>query len=154
MEGIQYYLLLVACSQRKRPDQDLMPALERYDGNTYRVIRKLQRENQWPSNVDVLILSAEFGLIAADQPIPLYERRMDRARATELRPAVLEVLRNHLRNHIRYVSMYVDLGQDYLPAIEGVQALCCGTPIVYAQGRIGQRLANLKHWLVERWKQP
>jgi len=153
MQDTHHHLLLIACSQRKRTDQNLVPALERYDGNTYRMIRKLQHVKQWPSNVDILILSAEFGLIAADQPIPFYEKRMDRARAIELRPAVLTALQNCLKGDKQYASLYIDLGKDYLPAIEGFEILYGNMQITCAQGRIGQRLHNLKCWLTERWLQ-
>lgn len=153
MQKARRHLLLIACSQRKRLDLELLPALERYDGNAYRVIRKLQREDRWPFLVDVVILSAEFGLIDADKPIPYYERRMDQARATELCPTVLTALQERLNGHQRYASVYIDLGQDYLPAIDGIESLCHGTSIVYAQGRIGQRLSSLKRWLIERWRE-
>jgi hypothetical protein len=65
-------LLILSCSQRKRPDAILLPALERYDGPMFRVLRKFLREN--PSkelHPDVYILSAQFGLISADQLIPI-----------------------------------------------------------------------------------
>jgi hypothetical protein len=150
MQKSRRHLLLIACSQRKRLDPEPLPALERYDGNTYRVIRKLQREDRWPFLVDVVILSAEFGLIDADKSIPYYERRMDRARAAELRSTVLATLQERLKGNQQYDSVYVDLGGDYLPAIDGIESLCNGTSIVCAQGRIGQRLSNLKQWLGER----
>jgi hypothetical protein len=153
MQKARRHLLLIACSQRKRLDTAPLPALERYDGNTYRVIRKLQREDRWPFLVDVVILSAEFGLIDADKPIPYYERRMDRARAAELRSTVLATLQKRLNGNQQYKSVHIDLGRDYLPAIDGIKELCNGVSIIFAQGRIGQRLGNLKRWLIERWRE-
>ena len=47
------YLLIVTCSQRKRSDPELLPALERYDGIFFRIIRKARREGNWPDNLDV-----------------------------------------------------------------------------------------------------
>ena len=32
-------LLIMSCSQRKRPDLGLLPAIERYDGGHFRVLR-------------------------------------------------------------------------------------------------------------------
>lgn len=52
-------LLIVSCSQRKRSDLGLLPAIERYDGVYFRLLRKAQREGYWPENLDVLILSAQ-----------------------------------------------------------------------------------------------
>lgn len=36
-------LLIVACSKRKRLDSSLLPAIERYDGSTFRTIRRFLR---------------------------------------------------------------------------------------------------------------
>ncbi len=51
-------LLVLSCSQRKRPDSSLLPAIERYDGGNHRLLRKAKREGHWPESLDVLILSA------------------------------------------------------------------------------------------------
>ncbi len=146
-------LLLLACSQRKRPDADLLPAWERYDGGTYRVMRNLRRRGVWPFTVDVYILSARFGLIPAEQPIPDYDQRMTRTRARELRPQVLQALEKLLATG-QYDTLYLDLGQDYLPAVEGWEHLARKYGVAYqqARGRIGQRLRALRQWLLERWR--
>jgi hypothetical protein len=81
-------LLILACSQRKRPDEGLLPAVERYDGPTFRVLRRFLREGI-SEPPDVLILSAEHGLIPQDLPIAAYDRKMTPARARELRPQIL-----------------------------------------------------------------
>ena len=63
-------LLLIACSQRKRVNPELLSALERYEGNTYRMIRKLKREEQFPRSVDgdsVETLDQPFYFIASGQ---------------------------------------------------------------------------------------
>jgi hypothetical protein len=73
-------LLILACSQRKRPDAELLPALERYDGPAFRVLRRFLRSRA-PDPPDVLILSAEHGLIPRDLPIAAYDRKMTPARA-------------------------------------------------------------------------
>lgn len=38
------YLLILACSQRKRVDAGLLPAIEHYDGVNFRAIHKAKRE--------------------------------------------------------------------------------------------------------------
>src|SRR5437764_14093390 len=83
-------LLLVACSQRKRDTPGLLPAIERYDGPIFRLIRRFRRYR--PTGPTVAILSAAFGLIPADHPIPWYDRRMTPARAHALRPDVERAL--------------------------------------------------------------
>jgi hypothetical protein len=59
-------LLILACSQRKNPARGKLPAIDRYDGPAFRVLRKYSRDSA--ANLPtVLILSAKHGLIAADQ---------------------------------------------------------------------------------------
>ena len=70
------YLLIVTCSQRKRPDPGLLPAIERYDGVHFRVLRKARQEGHWPANLDVLIVSTKYGLLDLDTAIENYDLRM------------------------------------------------------------------------------
>ncbi len=63
-------LLILSCSRRKRLDKDLLPAVERYDGPAFRVLRRFLREMPFEAP-DVPILSAEYGLIPHDLPIAL-----------------------------------------------------------------------------------
>jgi hypothetical protein len=37
-------MLILACSRRKRPDEGLLPAIERYDGPAFRMVRRFLRE--------------------------------------------------------------------------------------------------------------
>ena len=84
-------LLILACSRRNLLDDGPLPAVERYDGPAFRILRRFLRER--PSEApDVLILSAEHGLIAQDTPILAYDREMTAARARELRPQTLAEL--------------------------------------------------------------
>ena len=78
-------LLILSCSQKKRSSPGSIPALERYDGPAFRVMNKFIRvcspEAQLP---DTYILSAKFGLISADKPIPHYDHRMTPQRIKDL----------------------------------------------------------------------
>jgi len=78
-------LLILSCSQRKRADLVWLPALERYDGPVFRMLRKFLRA--CPSkefHPEVFILSAQFGFISANQLIPDYDCQMTPQRASEL----------------------------------------------------------------------
>jgi hypothetical protein len=66
-------LLLIACSATKQPDPELLPALDRYQGTWFKVLHGYRRAHpQEAQTLDVWILSAEFGFIAAPTPIPDY----------------------------------------------------------------------------------
>lgn len=137
-------LLLQACSQRKITAPDQLPAIERYDGVSYRVIKKYLRENpNAAAELTILILSAEFGLIASTEMIPDYNRRMDKTRADELQNPVLNAWQNIVGNRI-FSDIFINVGADYLPALKLISL-----PIEtkYAGGGIGERNGQLKRWL-------
>jgi cytoplasmic iron level regulating protein YaaA (DUF328/UPF0246 family) len=110
------YLLIIACSQRKRPDPGRLPAIERYDGVNFRVLQKAKRERYLPDNLDILILSAKYGLIEATTPIENYGLKMTKQRAMELQTEVSRDLDNYL-SKTRYDEIFVNLGKAYLTTI-------------------------------------
>lgn len=91
--------------------------MERYDGYFFRIIKKAKRDGAIRDDLDVVILSAEFGIIDSDDHIPDYDRRMDRKRAAELQDDVVSTLRDRLQSegHDRVV---VNMAKDYERAIE------------------------------------
>ena len=143
------YLLILACSQRKLNNQELLPAIERYDGGSFRVLRKIQRNQKYQNNIKTLILSAKYGLIEASTLIADYEQRINQQRAKELNSQVLKNLKKYL-NQDNYSDIYIDLGNDYSSAIKGIEDLFPRGQIILAQGRIGERLKQLKLWLEEK----
>ena len=78
-------LVILSCSQRKVQSASLMPAIERYDGPAYLVVRKWMRTiPDARRDHEFLILSAEFGLISDSLRIPYYDRRMTVGRAKRI----------------------------------------------------------------------
>jgi hypothetical protein len=81
--------LIISCSQRKRDPRTfphvrneiaaapMAPAWNVYDGNQIRIVRKHHPYR----DLDVLILSARFGLLTPRSVIPLYNDKLDWARA-------------------------------------------------------------------------
>jgi len=139
--------LILSCTQAKRSDDGLLPALERYDGPTFRVVRRFLAEAD-PAlrDVDVYVLSARYGLIAADQRIADYDQRMTPARAAELRPQVLARLQEILSQG--YAEVFFSLGRSYLQAVNGFDALVpAGTRVTVSRAAAGRRLTELKRWL-------
>jgi hypothetical protein len=142
------YLLILACSQRKRPDPGLLPAIERYDGVNFRVLKKARREGYWPSGLRVLILSAKYGLLEADEPIENYNLRMTRDIAGRLRDSI-GIRLDEVLCETNWQNIFVNLGGDYLPAIASASELTrFGDTVVYASGGIGTRMAHLRQWLL------
>ena len=50
-------LLVLGCSQTKRDSVGELPAIDRYDGPSYRVLRGYLREHVWPDDLSVAVLS-------------------------------------------------------------------------------------------------
>lgn len=142
------YLLIMGCSQRKRSDLGLLPAIERYDGVNYRVLRKARREGYWPANLDVLILSAKYGLLRPEVGIEDYDLRMTKRRALELRPFIVPELVKKVKS-VSYTELFLNLGKVYLCALEGWEdALKRDTTVIHAKGGIGQKAAQMRQWLL------
>jgi hypothetical protein len=139
-------LLIVACSQRKNPTTKPLPAIERYDGPAFRVLRKFLRERRRAAP-KILILSGKHGLIDAQTPISNYDVRMTRASAQAFRPDVLARLTT-LMAVAPIQSIGVCLGQDYDPAVDELRShIPQETTIETLGGGLGQRLTRLKNWL-------
>jgi hypothetical protein len=142
------YLLILACSQRKRSNSGLIPAIERYDGVNFRVIRKARREGYWPTNLEVLILSARFGLLKPNVAIADYDLRMTKYLATAMRSTVEFQLIEGIKAK-SYTEIFVNLGRDYLLALGSWEtALPPWTTVIYARGGIGQKASQMRNWLI------
>lgn len=93
------------------------------------------------------ILSAEFGLIPAETPIPDYDHRMTPARAEALCEQVRDALAEALTDG-DYAATFISLGISYWPALPLAPGLNTHLgKLTIAAGGIGQRLAQLKRWL-------
>jgi Family of unknown function (DUF6884) len=139
-------MLILACSRRKRSDERLLPAIERYDGPAFRVLRRFLREGS-ANAPSVLILSAEYGLIAHNLRIAAYDRVMSPARARELRPLVLAKL-NRIFSTQAPQDILVFAGRSYLTALgtDGASPIA-GYEVRVCRGTLGRKLSELHDWL-------
>lgn len=142
-------LLILSCSQRKHVSQERLPAIERYNGPLFFVLRRFLRECPHQARLlDVHILSAAYGLIPGDFSTQFYNQKMDISRAVELRPEVNSKFSEILRHN--YASICLVLGETYLKAFENALELVpIRTESIIAHGRIGEKQAQLKDWLWE-----
>jgi hypothetical protein len=168
MHDPPHRLLVLACTATKRPDLGQLPALQRYDGPSFRTVRRWRMLNPCEAErLDVLILSARLGLITADAPIEDYDQRMTQRQALALQPAVSAALHQFFALHSSYAATLIHLGQDYLPALvpdlgNGLDAAgharhihtqlatIAGVQpgiITLTAGGIGTQLGQIKRWL-------
>jgi hypothetical protein len=132
---------VLGCSQTKREAPGLLPAIDRYDGSPYRVLRSYLREREWPSNLSVAILSAKYGLVGGFTSIASYDERMTPLKATELAPQCSLTLSTWATEHN---SIHFSLGKDYLPAVApAIERDLKGKAEVFG-GPIGMKLSQIK----------
>ena len=150
------YLLLISCSQRKHEKPESCAAIDVYDGPLYRMLRKLRREQGIPKNLDVLIISAKYGLIYEQTHIDIYDQKMTPQRATHLRSGVKQKLSKWIETKrwitgtiSGYDQVFINLGKVYMQTLEGFHwGFHLGfVSILEASGGIGQRVSQTKTWL-------
>jgi len=141
--------LILGCTQAKKAVSCRLSAIERYDGPTFRVLRKFLSEG--PSelqDVDVYVLSARHGLITGDTATDDYDLKMTERRASDIRRQTLEDLEEVFAQG--YDEVFISLSRLYLQAIDGFDGLAPdGTGITVSQAAMGRRLTELKHWLYQ-----
>ena len=137
-------LLILSCSQRKHTSEDLLPAIERYNGPLFFVLRRFLRECPHEAKqLDVYILSAVYGLISAGYSVPFYDQKMNMSRVLELQPQIKTTFSSILHND--YVSIC------FLQTFEGLLDLVPRfTESVVPYGPIGKKQTQLKQWLWEK----
>jgi hypothetical protein len=118
-----------------------------YDGVAYRTIRKAKRDGHFPADLDMLIVSAKYGIISPRTKIVRYEQRMTAERAGQLADQCPATLKAYLeRGSYREVLLW--MGRDYRAAIAPLAKWKPkGIKSRTARGRIGQKLRCLKGWL-------
>ena len=144
-------LLILSCSQLKDASHEPLPAIDRYNGPLFLVLRRFLRECPRRARLlDVYILSAAYGLIPGDFPTAWYDRKLNTSRVVELQSQVnttfLEILRYN------YISICFVLGKTYLRAFENLRQLVpAHTEPIVAYGPMGTKQTQLKKWL---WREP
>jgi hypothetical protein len=143
-------LLILKCSARKRGEAELIPAIERYDGPLWQVLRSFVRAQPlFAADIDVYVLSAGFGLISAARSIPWYDQTMAPERADELRPMALACFHNLM--DAGYSDLCLGLSHRYLRAMQGWEALVpMDMRVTLTDGPMGTKLGQLRAWLEGR----
>lgn len=142
MEGRK--LLVLGCSQTKLDAPGLLPAINRYDGSPYRVLRNYLRQQDWPENLSVAVLSAKYGLIGGITGIENYDERMTPEKANAMASKCRATLLDWASKHSEF---YFSLGKDYLPAVMPTINSGLGNKTKIFNGPIGMKLNQIKEVL-------
>ncbi len=141
-------LLILSCSARKHQVAGEVAAWDLYDGVAFRVLKQLQKEGRFPEDVDILILSARYGLIRPHDKITFYDQRMNRRIAEHQAPHNCALLRR-MMSAGKYTEVFVNVGRTYLLALHPFATwVSPSVKIVVAAGGIGRKLRQMKQWLL------
>lgn len=137
-------LIVMSCSKTKKHLENV-PAMDLYDGQAYRVIRKRS-----PENLEILIISAKYGPIRSTDVVSYYDQVMTVARAAEMRDHVESVISSFILDHSPD-RIFIILGFPYNLSISKklMDFLDENFCLQVASGPIGKRLHQLKVWLEE-----
>jgi len=139
-------LVILGCSQRKKLTPQPIPAIDRYDGPVFRVLRKHARDTPG-IHPDTYVLSGRFGLIPGESLIPLYDHRLSHTDHVELRTQVAEQLKKAL-DELQPERLFVSVGRQYWPLLEDpLSREVVPERLVVASGSIGGRASQLVSWL-------
>jgi len=102
----------------------------------------------FPEDVDLLILSALYGIITPNELIKSYDLKMTKEIAIRLAPQNVTKLRAIMgRNN--YQSVFINVGKTYLLALQPLEGwVPPETQVFIAEGKIGQKLNQMKKWLM------
>ena len=137
---ISRHLLILPCSKRKKKVENIS-ALELYDGPFYRILKNYNYHK-----IDIIIISAKYGLIKSNESISYYDQRMTKERAKDIAGETRSRLEVVLSNN-KYKSIFINLGKTYMLALDDSQDMLERYNAYYVRGRIGERLHQLKSWL-------
>ena len=149
MQDTDRNLIVLGCSSLKLQTSGGLPAIDRYDGPMFRVLRSFLRETIWPNPLSVAVLSAKYGLIGGLASIECYDQRMDQYRASQLINGSTETLIKWSQSHSQ---MSLVLGKDYLPALNLDELHYHSIQSTVIEGPIGVKLHGL-HELLHHMKQ-
>ena len=142
------YLLIISCSRSKDKTKDKLPAIKRYTGVYYKILNKLKKEEKLCRDLDIIIISAKYGFLRANDLIDYYDQKMDKRRAELLNKQIISNFKEYFKNK-SYKEIFVNLGKEYMTAIKGFEKFIpSSTKIIVAKGGIGKKIKQMKNWLI------
>lgn len=149
-------LIIVSESLRrlKEPSEPI-PALDRFDGIYFRIIKKYRRKGKL-QDTDCIIVSKSFGIICQNEKISYYKPdhidtigylNMNKNQIKKLRGKNLAKFKEIFDKN-KYSEIFVNVGKRFMELIEGFEKLT-SAKIIYASGPgLGPKAQHLKRWII------
>lgn len=145
-------LLIMPPSYRRKYTPNLLPAIERYDGILFRVLRKFLEKHK-PKDLDIIILTEDLELIDANTPLPPKTPIKGKTKwlpekiPNEKIEKNLKFLKN-LAEKKQYSEIFVALSLKMRKALRGVETIFPNSKVIYIEGKgLGDYARHLKQWL-------
>lgn len=143
---IMGYLLVQSCSDTKKDVSGSVSAFDLYEGYFFKIIKKAFRTERIDSMVDILVLSAKYGVVEPDEKIEYYDKRMGVEQAKNINNRVIESISRRAERG-GYNEIWINMGEKYRKAIEGLEKEV-SIPVDYIEGSgIGEKGSELKNRL-------
>jgi len=147
-------LLILGPSFRRNPSEELLPAIDRYDGLFYRVTRKYIRDNK---DVDSVIMLGDLTLVNGITPIPYSApegddwwtaRKLSAEMITMAKAENEKFFRRKLRGG-KYSEAFIAMGKAYAMALPDLAQ--SGLKVVFpTTGGPGPKAAALRDWISKK----
>ncbi|MCK9580676.1 MAG: hypothetical protein M0Q92_09530 [Methanoregula sp.] len=138
-------LLIIGCSDKKKATKGFARAIQIYDGPNYLSIRKLRNSCSFPQDVQLMIISAKYGLIFPDQLIENYDQRMTSSQAMKMKSELNKKLGIYIADK-NFQECYLNLGKIYRDSVaDTLDSL--DFPLNEAKGKIGEKRSQMLQWL-------
>lgn len=139
-------LVILGCTERKNPSPGLIPAIDRYDGPSVRVLRRFVRESS-ARPVRACFVSGRYGLVRDDFPLPVYDHRLLPEDENRLTLQVGQELKRAIAD-FDPSRFFVSVSGGYWRLLR--VALAREVPsdrLAFARGAVGGRASRLFTWL-------
>ncbi|UCG04488.1 MAG: hypothetical protein JSW11_10995 [Candidatus Heimdallarchaeota archaeon] len=140
-------LLIVSCSATKDPEAKDIPAILRYSGEVFLILKSIISNSLWPQHIDLIIVSAKFGLLNPLDKIPYYDEALKMERISFLKKMIKAQVKTLDLTH--YSESFMNLSKRYFQSIEGLidvlEKLNCNIIQVEREKRNNAMLAWLVH---------
>ncbi|MHA1974108.1 MAG: hypothetical protein ACTSW1_14005 [Candidatus Hodarchaeales archaeon] len=145
-------LLILSCSATKDLKPNKIPALLRYCGLSYLLVKALIIQGEFPSDIDVLIISGKHGLLKVEEEIHWYDQRIEKESIELLQKKIKAQIQNKSMDLKKYSSCFINGSSVYIEALKpAIELLDSNCNIHGLDSRnLWQRSMKMLEWLMEK----